>query len=91
MRGTEKQIAYATDLKAQFIEPRMAEIERQNKFIAEYRARMEADSSRDYSDKIIMRQNKIEKAARQIEAINSIEDAGELISAIKGGRPSLFW
>lgn len=91
MKGTEKQIAYAEALKAQFIAPRAEEMESHKRIISQYEERMAADPSRDYSEKIARRSAKIARLNAQIEAVNAIEDAGELIDAIKYLRTSLYF
>ncbi len=90
MKGTEKQIAYAESLRSQFIAPLQQDIETQERLIESYRAKMEADPSRDYSAKIEMRQARIATNQRKIAAVLAIDNAGELIDAIKYGRTSLY-
>jgi hypothetical protein len=84
MKGTEKQIAYAESLLAEFVEPREQFIESQRKMIEQY---IERDADR-YAEKIAARQKAIDKAQRQIDLARSVEDAGELIDAIKYHRAS---
>jgi hypothetical protein len=90
MKGTEKQIAYAEALRSQFIAPLQQDIEAQERLIESYRVKMQADPSKDYSAKIEMRQERISNDKRKIAAVLAIDDAGELIDAIKFGRTSLY-
>lgn len=84
MKGTEKQIAYAESLLAEYVGERERLIESQNTFIAAY---IERDAEK-YAEKIAARQKKIDKAQKQIDLARSVEDAGELIDAIKYHRAS---
>lgn len=86
MKGTEKQIVYATALREQFIAARSEEIETQKRMIASYRAKMAVDPSRDYSAKIAARTELIEKLQARVDEISKIEDAGEIIDTIRWGR-----
>lgn len=88
--GTEKQIAYAETLLNQFVAPLQQDNETQTNLIANYRAKMKADPSKDYSAKIEMREARIASNQRKIDYVNSIESAGDLIDAIKYGRFSLM-
>lgn len=90
MKGTEKQIAYAESLLSQFVAPLQQDSETQTKLIANYRAKMAADPSKDYSAKIAMRESRIAANQCKIDYVNSIESAGDLIDAIKYGRFSLM-
>lgn len=90
LTGTEKQVAYAESLLNQFVAPLQQDNEAQTRLIENYRAKMAADPSKDFSAKIAMREARIASNQRKIDYVNSIESAGELIDAIKFGRFSLM-
>lgn len=89
MTETEKQIRYAEALKAQVINEFTEEINGLTRMVNQYTDRQSA-TGRDYSEKIRAKQERIEKLQSKIDALNSIENAGELIDAIKYKRASIF-
>lgn len=87
---SEKQVAYAGSLLEQFVSQREADIRTQQKMIDTYNERISNGDTRDYTPKIKMRAERIEKLQRQINAAMAITNAGELIDAIKYFRPALY-
>lgn len=93
MKGTEKQIKYAEELREQFVTPLVECIDTQRRMVNQYRMRLERDPAR-YAAKITEREAYIERLTANLGALNdaldSIDSASEMIDAIKYGRPSLY-
>lgn len=78
MRGTEKQISYASDLKARFLA-------NADDTIREYTVRIERLQKKDaerYAEKISKIQNGITAWQIVIDRLNEMDDAGEIINAL---------
>ncbi len=78
MEGTEKQISYATDLKARFLA-------NADETIREYTTRIERMQKRDAernAEKIGKIRNGITAWKIVIDRLNKMDDAGEIINAL---------
>ena len=85
MKGTEKQIAFAAALVAEFVGAEERDIAAQQKMVDAYKARMASGDARDYSAKCVARERLIEEKAAQIKFVKSLDDAAvEFVCARRG-------